>query len=138
MDREPILITRADAEKLKTLLQESKYSQYRGTPYIKMLQAELERARLLDPAQIPADVITMNSRVILEDLEDGDQSTYTLVYPEQADPAQGKISVLAPVGTAMLGYRVGDVFEWTTPGGARKIKVVEILFQPEASGNFDL
>ena len=138
MERERIIITRADAEKLKTLLRESQYSQYRGSPYLKMLQAELERANFVEPSEIPVDLVTMNSQVVLQDLEEGDFSTYTLVYPEQADAAEGKISVLAPIGTAMLGYRVGEIFAWDTPGGVRKIKVVEIVYQPEASGNFDL
>ena len=63
---------------------------------------------------------------------------YALVFPQDADLAQGKISVLAPIGTAMLGYRVGDVFSWQVPSGERRIKVEAILYQPEAAGDYDL
>jgi regulator of nucleoside diphosphate kinase len=80
----------------------------------------------------------MNSTVRLIDLETGEPETYTLVYPENAEPAAGKISILAPVGTAMLGYAVGDVFEWEVPAGMRRLKVDAILYQPEAAGDFDL
>lgn len=90
------------------------------------------------PQEIPPDVITMNSKVCLEDTESKEEETYTLVFPEDADVQQGKISVLAPIGTAMLGYQVGDIFEWEVPAGMRKLRVKSILFQPEASGNFEL
>jgi regulator of nucleoside diphosphate kinase len=80
----------------------------------------------------------MNSRVLLLDMDSHEEMEYTLVFPQDADPAQGKISVLAPIGTAMLGYREGDVFSWQVPDGMRRLKVQKILFQPEASGNFDL
>jgi regulator of nucleoside diphosphate kinase len=70
------------------------------------------------------------------DLEAGEEMTYTLVFPDEADGSQGKISVLAPLATGMLGYRVGDTFEWDTPGGKRSIRVVKIIHQPEASGDY--
>jgi len=63
---------------------------------------------------------------------------YTLVFPSDADLKNGKLSVLAPIGTALLGYRQGDIFNWKVPGGTMKIKVLEILYQPEASGDFNL
>ena len=68
----------------------------------------------------------------------GEEETYTLVYPENMDMSQGKVSILAPIGTAMLGYRVGDVFEWEVPAGNRRLKVEKLLYQPEDSGDFDL
>ena len=83
----------------------------------------------------PADVITLNSTARLVDQETNEEMVYTLVFPEAADIAQGKISVLAPIGTAMLGYKTGDTFEWDTPGGKRTLRVQEILYQPEASGH---
>jgi regulator of nucleoside diphosphate kinase len=70
------------------------------------------------------------------DDEFDEEMTYTLVFPEDADVSQGKISVLAPIGTAMLGYRVGDTFEWDTPGGKRSIQVKRVIYQPEASGDY--
>jgi len=102
------------------------------------LQAELEHARLVVPAEVPSDVITMNSKARLRDLETDEVVTYTLVFPDQANIEQGKISVVAPVGTAMLGHRVGDEFEWAVPAGAVRLRVEEVLYQPEAAGHFHL
>ena len=80
----------------------------------------------------------MNSQACLIDLDTGEKMTYTLVFPRDADVERGKISVLAPIGTAMLGYRVGDVFEWSVPEGLRRLKVKRILYQPEACGDYQL
>lgn len=131
-----IYITKTDAKKLRDLLWEAQASEYRGSAYLKMLASELDRAQIVESQQIPPDVITLNSTVQLIDQEMDDEMIYTLVFPEAADISQGKISILAPIGTAMLGYRVGDTFEWETPGGKRKIRVGKILFQPEASGDY--
>ena len=117
---------------------EAGHSDYRGSEYLKNLENELERAEVVPPEQIPPDVITMNSKVRLIDTDTGEETVYTLVFPENADLSQNKISVLAPVGTAMLGYRVGDTFEWDVPAGKLTFKVEEILYQPEASGDYDL
>ena len=99
---------------------------------------EIDRAEVVSPQDIPNDVITMNSTVSLEDLDTKEEEIYTLVFPENADLRQGKLSVLAPIGTAMLGYEAGDIFEWDVPAGKRKLRVKRILFQPEASGDYDL
>ncbi len=80
----------------------------------------------------------MNSKVHLLDLETKEEMTYTLVFPDAADIIAGKISVLAPIGTAMLGYRAGDTFSWEVPAGVRRIEVLAILYQPEASGDYHL
>jgi regulator of nucleoside diphosphate kinase len=72
------------------------------------------------------------------DLDSSKEYEYTLVFPENADSTTGKISILAPVGTAMLGYRVGDVIEWVVPAGKRRLKVEKVLYQPEASGDYGL
>lgn len=138
MGDEPIKITKYDLERLQLLLRDAGSTQYRGSQYLKRLKQELDRAQVVRPQEIPPDVITMNSTVRLEDTESKEEETYTLVFPEDADVQQGKISVLAPIGTAMLGYQVGDIFEWEVPAGIRKLRVKSILFQPEASGNFDL
>ena len=133
-----IHITEYDLERLLKLLHAAGNTQYRGSEYLKRLQSELERAIVVAPRDIPGDVITMNSTVALEDTATGEEEVYTLVFPEDADLAQGKLSILAPVGTGMLGYRVGDVFEWDVPAGKRRLLVKKIIYQPEASGNFDL
>lgn len=131
-----IYVTQADAEKIQALLWEAGASDYRGSPYLKQLRQELERAQIVEPQQIPADVITMNSTAVLVDVETGEEMVYTLVFPDQADLSEGKISILAPIGTGMLGYRVGSSFAWETPGGRRTLRVDKVTFQPEASGNY--
>lgn len=138
MSSKPIQITQFDLERLQKLLQEAKYTKYRKSEYLEKLQMELDRAEVVLPQDIPGDTITMNSRVRLVDLDTGEEEIYTLVFPDHADLGQGKISVLAPIGTAMLGYEVGDTFEWEVPAGKRRLQVKEILYQPEASGDFDL
>lgn len=120
------------------LLLDAESTQYRGSQYLKRLRHELNRAKIVKPEEIPGDVITMNSTVRLQDQETMEEEVYTLVFPENADVKNGKVSILAPIGTAMLGYRVGDTFEWEVPAGTRKLLVKAILFQPEASGNFEL
>lgn len=134
MPEHSIYITKSDAEKIQSLIIDAQHGEYRGSKYLQMLSVELHRANLIDEKLIPPDVITMNSQVVLEDLESGEQMLYKLVFPEEADPIQGKISVLAPIGTAMLGYREGDVFEWETPDGNRKLQVKSVVYQPESSG----
>jgi len=138
MSEKQIYITELDLKRLKNLLADAQSSEYRGSVYLESLREELERASVVPSQKIPGTVITMNSTVRLIDLETGEPETYTLVYPENAEPGAGKISILAPVGTAMLGYAVGDVFEWEVPAGMRRLKVDVILYQPEAAGDFDL
>jgi regulator of nucleoside diphosphate kinase len=138
MSGKPIRITELDLERLKKLLQDAQYTDYRKSEYLKRLQMEIERAEVVKPQDIPDDVITMNSTVSLLDLDTGEEEIYTLVFPENADLKQGKISVFAPIGTAMLGYEVGDVFEWEVPAGKRNLRVMKILYQPEASGDYHL
>ena len=138
MNERTIQITELDRKRLQDLIRDAQTGEYRKSVYLEKLLGELERAEVVRPQDIPGDVITMNSTVTLMDLDTNEEETYTLVYPEQADTTQGKVSILAPIGTAMLGYRVGDVFEWEVPAGKRRLKVTKILYQPEASGNFDL
>ena len=138
MSDRTIFITEQDRSRLRQLMANARYAEYRGSQYFEALVGELERGVVVEPKSVPPDVITMNSRVQLVDLESGEAMEYTLVFPQDADLAQGKISVLAPIGTAMLGYRVGDVFSWQVPSGERRIKVEAILYQPEAAGDYDL
>ena len=100
---------------------------------LRLLENELKRARIVAPAEVPPDVITMNSRAELLGLESGERMEFTLVFPADENVSDGKISVLAPLGTAMLGYRAGDEFVWHVPHGLRRLKVTKLQFQPEAS-----
>jgi regulator of nucleoside diphosphate kinase len=138
MSNKPIHITQFDLHRLQQLLEDASRTNFRGREDLAGLQAELARAEIVAPRTVSQNVITMNSTVVLLDLEMGDEETYTLVFPEQADIAAGRISVLAPIGTAMLGYEVGDIFEWAVPSGTRRLQVKEILYQPEAAGDFHL
>jgi regulator of nucleoside diphosphate kinase len=138
MSGKPIYITQSDLERLRKLLHEAQYTEYRKSKYLDRLQVEIDRAIVVASQDIPGDVVTMNSRVCLEDIDTEEEEIYTLVYPENADLKLGRVSVLAPIGTAMLGYEVGDIFEWEVPAGIRKLRVKEILYQPEASGDYHL
>ena len=128
-----IVISETDMEKLGWLLDSVRNSASKDQTHLAMLEEELDRARIVSLGRVPADVVTMNSRVRVTDLDTSKEMTYTLVFPRDADVSQGKISVLAPIGTAILGYRVGDVIEWNVPGGKRTLRVEEILHQPEAA-----
>jgi regulator of nucleoside diphosphate kinase len=138
MNNKTIYVTANDVKRLQALLEVAKRSQYYGSNDLKKLGAELNRATIVASRDVPADVITMNSKVRLLDLETKEEMTYTLVFPDEAEISQGKISVLAPIGTAMLGFRVGDTISWEVPAGLRRIKVLALLYQPEASGDFQL
>ena len=138
MDDRKICITEFDMQRLRSLIVDEMRKDQRGNEYLTQLDNELSRSNLTAPTEIPADVITMNSRVRILDMENNEEMVYTLVFPSDADLKNGKLSVLAPIGTALLGYRQGDIFNWKVPGGTMKIKVLEILYQPEASGDFNL
>lgn len=100
-----------------------------------MLERELVRANVVPRDSIPADVVTMNSRVVFENETTGERREVTLVYPGNSDIDAGKISVLVPVGTALLGLRVGQSIDWELPGGEKqRYRIVKVPFQPEAAG----
>ncbi len=103
-------------------------------PYLADLEAELKRARIVPAEDVPRDVITMNSKVLLYDLDTHERELFTLVYPWQADADNYRISILAPVGTAMIGCRVGDVIKWPVPGGIGRFRIEDLIYQPEREG----
>jgi regulator of nucleoside diphosphate kinase len=138
MSAKPIYITQFDLQRLESLLREAQYTNYHKSSYLEELKSEIGRAIIVSPKDIPETTITMNSQVALQDLETGEEEIYTLVFPEEANLEQNKVSVLAPIGTAMIGYEVGDVFEWAVPSGVRKLKVSRVIYQPESSGDFHL
>jgi regulator of nucleoside diphosphate kinase len=130
MKQRTIIINESDFNGLKDLIETARRSSGAGLSYLLALEGELNRARVVPDAEVPKDVITMNSTVHLYDLDSRETETYTLVFPEDADISQGRISVFAPVGTAVIGYRVGDVIEWMVPSGMRRLKVRSV-HQPE-------
>ena len=138
MTNRQIYITRQDHQRLTLMLEEALAGKHRDAAFLKELARELTIAEVVDPKSVPADVVTMNSRVVVKDVENGEDSEYTLVFPEQADVARGRLSVVSPIGTAILGYSKGDTITWQTPGGPRQIKIVDIPYQPEAAGDYHL
>lgn len=102
--------------------------------YLETLEEELDRAEVVEPGKVPQDVITMGSEVRLKDLDSGELKSYRLVFPSDVRSTENGLSVLAPIGTALLGYQAGDVIEWVVPKGTRRLEVLSVLFQPEASG----
>ena len=138
MEPRDIYITKYDLTRLRELLQVGISFAERDRESLESLQNELDRAHIMEPTAVPHDVVTMNSHVRLKDLETNEEKLYTLVFPSEANLEQQKISILAPIGTAILGYRAGDAVEWQMPGGIRKLRVEEILYQPEAAGQYSL
>jgi len=135
-DRE-IHVTDFDLERLRSLLDDTRLWSARDRKHVEQLEGELEKAYVVAPTEIPADVVTMNSEVAVRDLDSRQEMAFTLVFPSEADVEQRKISILAPVGTAVLGYRVGDTIEWKVPARVRNLKIERVLYQPEAAGDFD-
>jgi regulator of nucleoside diphosphate kinase len=106
--------------------------------YLINLEEELEQANVVPSQGIPSDIVTMNSQVRIQDLDAEKEMVLTLVFPANADYEQGKLSILAPMGTALLGYRAGDTIEWQAPAGLRRVRVEQVLYQPEAAGDYHL
>lgn len=130
-----IYMTSTDRERLANLARRIE-AKDRGD--LADLVDEMNRAIVIPADEIPSDVITMNSRVRLLDLDTGSAVEYTLVYPAEADFARGKISIVAPIGAAMIGYRAGDEIEWDVAGVRRRFKVEAVLYQPETAGDTHL
>jgi regulator of nucleoside diphosphate kinase len=133
-----IYITEIDRLRLEKLIEIARERDgVSNQEYLDKLEVELERAETVASTEVPRDVITMRSRVRLRDLNTGEELVYSLVFPTEANFSEGKISILAPIGTAMLGYSEGSVIDWKVPSGSRRLKVEEILYQPEAAGDYN-
>lgn len=128
-DRE-IYISGLDLARLREMLIQARRTEYRGQRYLNELRARLERTQTLTASQAPVDRVTMGSVARVQDLDTQREVTYTLVWPDEANPAQGKVSVLSPIGAALLGRQVGVEFDWEAPEGARRLVVREVLAQP--------
>jgi regulator of nucleoside diphosphate kinase len=134
-----ISLTEPDYNRLKHLLAELTRQSRSMQTEVDTLEEILELARVVQSDKVPQSVVTMNSRVLFKDVQTREQGTVTIVYPDDADPSGGKISVLSPVGTALLGESEGNEVELPLPHGrTRRIKIVEVLYQPEAEGHFAL
>jgi len=138
MTNREIRITENDKKRLAELIRVARDFGDRTRHDLKGLEEELAKAAVVAPQDIPEDVVTMNSKVILVDMDSHEEMTFRLVFPQDADVDAGLISVLAPIGTAILGYAEGDIVEWPVPSGIRRIQIKDILYQPEAAGDFHL
>lgn len=129
----PLTISTHDARRLEALLQNMEPG-----PAVTRLEHELVRAQLVEPSKMPPDIVTMNSRVRCVE-EDSDRvHDLQLVYPPNADATAGRVSVLAPVGSALLGLSAGEAIEWPVPSGrTARLRVTEVVWQPEAHGQVD-
>lgn len=120
-NRSTIYITRDDHAKLRLLL--SAVSVSRGGQALNQLSEELDRAILVHPSVVPPGVVTLESRVEYQDVDTGEIEEYTITFPERANIEEKRISILAPIGIALIGCRVGDIVRWATPGGIRRLKL---------------
>lgn len=132
-----IVITHTDRQRLGTLIEKASQDGLADRRLLDDLELELERARAVESQDVPSDVVTMNSTVRLRDLETDETFEYMLVYPNDADPAEDRVSVLAPIGTAIIGCRQGDVIEWPIPAGIARLAIEEVVHQPESEGDYD-
>lgn len=138
MGEQAIVLTDHDAKRLEALINGRRETTYRDKGHLLELEYELSRAAVVDTKFVPSNIVTMNSKVLLRDISNDKEMIVTLVFPRDARIEDGRISVLTPVGTAILGYAEGDTIEWPMPGGVKRIKIEKILYQPEASGDYHL
>ncbi len=131
MARKKIIISVDDYGRLEDLFHSAFAEGFSDKPYLRDLRNELDIAQIVDAQAVPNNVVTMNSTVRLRDMKTNEIETYTLVYPEDANIARGRLSILAPIGTAILGYRVGDIVRWKVPSGFSRWRVEELVYQPE-------
>jgi regulator of nucleoside diphosphate kinase len=133
--RRRILINEDDMARLRELVHRGRIASRRDRVHLEELDSELARAEVVTADDVSPDIVTMHSTVRVRDLDDERSEVYTIVFPEDADIGRKRISVLSPIGTALIGYRAGDLIEWATPGRTRRLRIDKVLFQPEASGD---
>lgn len=128
-----LLITDQDYERLALLVHHAE------TKSSAALEEELSRAKIVSQKEIPSDVVTMNSKIKFIDLDSKKESEITLVYPKDADVTKSRVSILAPVGIALIGLRKDQFIDWPMPNGqSRRLQVTGIIYQPESAGDWDL
>jgi len=138
MGERTIYVTEFDQKRLGNLLSGARSLNEKDRVCLTRLEQELEWAQVVSPQEIPGDVVTMNSQARIRDLNSNEEMVFTVVFPTEADYERGRLSVIAPIGTALLGYRAGDIVEWEVPGGVRRLKIEQVLYQPEAAGDYHL
>jgi len=138
MSAKEIIISSVDSERIRKKIMDERAKTGYLSKELKLLLDELNRAKVLKPEEIPSDVLTMHSRVRLHYVSNGKSLEIQIVYPEEANVQEGKVSIFAPIATALLGYKKGDVVDWPVHNNIMKVKIDEIIYQPEAEGNYQL
>lgn len=133
-----IILSSLDLARLQDLLITAKQFAPSNPAILDVLERELARSKVVSPEEIPPYVVTMNTCVHLIDTTTGEEMKYSLVYPADANPQEGKLSILSDLGVAIIGFSVGDTIEWEFPDGIRRLKIDMIYFQPEATRDYDL
>lgn len=133
-----IIISRLDYARIKKSINDAKQNRSISNDDAEKLMHELESAKVVAPEAIPSDVVTMNSIVKMSFQNTNKQIQFQIVYPEQANVKENKISIFSPIATALIGYKVNDEIEWIIPAGLTKIRIDEIIYQPEAAGDYNL
>lgn len=129
-----LLITEKDAQRLRSLLDGADGSKGVDENQLRALEGEFVKAKIVPRQQLPADVVTMYSRVRIVDMRTGEQLIYQIVYPKEANYAEKRISILAPIGMALLGYAAGTEIDWKVPSGTRRLRI-DAVEQP-AEGRY--
>jgi regulator of nucleoside diphosphate kinase len=132
------IVTDSDKARVAERIRQARGAWSTYAPLLDWFRAGLDEVASVPPAEVPDDVITMNSRFAVMDLRTGETISYTLVYPEDESVDRGKLCVLSPMGIALLGARVGDIVHWNGATGPGSAKVLRLLYQPEAAGDHQL
>lgn len=133
-----LILNKLDYHRIKKSISDAKQFNSINASEADILLAELNSAQIVEPEEIPSNVVTMNSIVKISFLNDNKQIQFQIVYPEQAHLKERKISIFSPIATALIGYKVNDEIDWLVPAGLTRIKIDEIIYQPEASGHFTI
>jgi len=133
-----LIVNKLDYARIRKCLEDAIQNKSVTGAEAEVLMNELNSATILEPEAIPADVVTMNSIVKLSFLNTNKQVQIQIVYPHLADVRQNRISIFSPIATALIGYKVSDEIEWIVPAGLTKIRIDEIIYQPEAAGDYEL
>lgn len=133
-----VTLTKNDYTRIYKAITDAKNSKTINSNEAEKLLSELSKAEIVSSEKIDKDVVTMNSEVKLFFENTQKEQSFKIVYPQDANLKENKISIFSPIATALIGYKIGDEIEWIVPGGMTKIKIVDLIYQPEAAGDFDL
>lgn len=133
-----VTLTKNDYTRIYKAITDAKNSKTINSNEAEKLLSEISKAEIVPSEKIDKDVVTMNSEVKLFFENTQKEQSFKIVYPQDANLKENKISIFSPIATALIGYKISDEIEWIVPGGMTKIKIVDLIYQPEAAGDFDL